>query len=153
MLCYSPAGIAGVPQERRTKLKEEKSPRSHRESYGKCWRNWREDTCCQSPEKTTRAAYTSFFGGTQVLSGLAGVPKRETRPETWQRLQAVPVLEKRQTGGARLTCLLGGPDSVPAGGRESWGGSPCCRGGFCPWPSKERLVKQLRSRRALLLAF
>ncbi|XP_064930974.1 uncharacterized protein LOC135580439 [Columba livia] len=83
---------------------------------------------------------------------LGGVHEQETRPKTRERLQALPTQEKRQTGRTRLMSLLRGPDSVPCGcgswtGGQSWGWH------FCPCPSKERLVKQLRSPRAVLLAF
>ena len=69
----------------------------------------------------------NLFEQTQVLSSLAGVPRWQTRPEPWEHLQAVPMLEKRQKGRARLRCLSRRPDSVPSGcgswpgGRESWG--------------------------------
>ena len=71
------------------------------------------------------AAYMNFSAQTQVLSSLAGVPKRETCPKTWERLQVVPMLEKRQKGRARLKGLLRRPDSVPTG----CGGWPAGREG------------------------
>ena len=77
---------------------------------------------------------------TQVLSGLAGVPNWETHPKTWERLQAVLTLEKRQERSARFRWLLRRPDSVPWRG-WSWpvgwrvgGGPACCREVFCPRP-------------------
>lgn len=69
----------------------------------------------------------NFIGRAQVLSSLAGVPKAETCPAAWERLQGVPMLEERQKWRARLKRLLGRPDSVPSGcgswpkGRESCG--------------------------------
>ena len=100
----------------------------------------------------------NFLERTQVLSSLAGVPKWETRPETWERLQAVPVLEKRQKGRARLRCLLRGPDSIPRGvgagpaGGKVGGGMPAAGMVCVRVPQRSDWSSSCAPPRALLLA-
>lgn len=65
--------------------------------------------CCQSLEKNRIRKLLHLLKQTQssqVLSSPAGIPYGETHPETWEWLQGVPMLEKRQTGRASLKCLL-----------------------------------------------
>ena len=101
----------------------------------------------------------NFFERTQVLSSLAGVPKWETHPETWERRQAVPMLEKRQKGTARLRCLLGGPDSIPRGvgagpgGGKVGGGMPAAGMVCVHVPQRSDWSSSCAPPRALLLAF